>query len=424
MTYQETIEFLEISNWMGSRLGLSRMQELLHLLGDPHKQLQYVHITGTNGKGSTAAMLESVLRAAGYHTGLYTSPHLIRYNERMKIDGKNVSDEDMQRAADLMAVQIEKMEDKPTVFERITVMALLIFALKRCEIVVLEVGLGGRLDATNVIEAPECSVITNMDLEHTQVLGNTIEEIAAEKAGISKPGCPVVLYAQSEAAESVVRAKAVECGSRFFKTDPSKIRVLSRSLKGQIFDYRQRKNVRIALPGNYQLRNASTVLDTVDVLTSRGWSIPEQAVYEGMRNAVWAGRFQVLHEEPLVLLDGAHNPNGAGELAQCLDSYLPGQKLTLMMGVMADKDYRSMLDIMMPYAGRVFCVTPPSDRSLPSAELARIIREDYGVPAADAGPSAEGIAKAFEACRETDILVVFGSLYQAGDVLEYFGKEA
>ncbi|MBR3034687.1 MAG: bifunctional folylpolyglutamate synthase/dihydrofolate synthase, partial [Firmicutes bacterium] len=270
MTYQETIEFLEISNWMGSRLGLSRMQELLHLLGDPHKQLKYVHITGTNGKGSTAAMLESVLRAAGYHTGLYTSPHLIRYNERMKIDGRNVSDEDMQHAADLMAVQIEKMEDKPTVFERITVMALLIFALKKCEIVVLEVGLGGRLDATNVIEAPECSVITNMDLEHTQVLGNTIEEIAAEKAGIIKPGCPVVLYAQSEAAESVVKAKAAECGSRFFRTDPSKIRVLSRSLKGQIFDYRQRKNVRIALPGNYQLRNASTVLDTVDVLTSRG----------------------------------------------------------------------------------------------------------------------------------------------------------
>ncbi|MBR3035481.1 MAG: hypothetical protein IKI53_08945, partial [Firmicutes bacterium] len=201
-------------------------------------------------------------------------------------------------------------------------------------------------------------------------------------------------------------------------------RVLSRSLKGQIFDYRQRKNVRIALPGNYQLRNASTVLDTVDVLTSRGWNIPEQAVYDGMKNAVWAGRFQVLHEEPLVLLDGAHNPNGAGELAQCLDSYLPGQKLTLMMGVMADKDYRSMLDIMMPYASRVFCVTPPSDRSLPSAELARIIREEYGVPAQDAGPSSEGIARAFEACRENDILVVFGSLYQAGEVLEYFGKEA
>ena len=138
MTYQETIEFLEISNWMGSRLGLSRMQELLHLLGDPHKQLKYVHITGTNGKGSTAAMLESVLRAAGYHTGLYTSPHLIRYNERVKIDGRNVSDEDMQHAADLMAVQIEKMEDKPTVFERITVMALLVFALKRCEVVAYE----------------------------------------------------------------------------------------------------------------------------------------------------------------------------------------------------------------------------------------------------------------------------------------------
>ncbi len=424
MTYPETIEFLEISNWMGSRLGLSRMQELLHLLGDPHKKLKYVHITGTNGKGSTAAMLESVLRAAGYHTGLYTSPHLIRYNERMKIDGKNVSDEDMQHAADLMAVQIEKMEDKPTVFERITVMALLIFAMKSCEIVVLEVGLGGRLDATNVIEAPECSVITNMDLEHTEVLGNTIQEIAAEKSGIIKPGCPVVLYAQSKEAEDVVKEKAAECGSRFFRTDPSKLRLLSRSLKGQIFDYRQRRSLRITLPGNYQLLNAATVLDTVDVLTSRGWTIPEQAVAEGMKDAVWAGRFQVLREDPLVIIDGAHNPNGAGELARCLDNYLPGRKCTMMMGVMADKDYRSMLDIMMPYASRVFCVTPPSSRSLPSAELARIIQEDYGIPAWDAGPAETGIAEAAGACGEGDVLIVFGSLYQAGAVLEYFGKEA
>ena len=420
MNYQEAIRFLEISNWMGSRLGLSRVKRLLHLAGDPQNGMQFIHVAGTNGKGSTAAMLAAVLQQAGYKTGLYTSPHLRRYNERIRIDGKDVSDEEMCRAAEILEQCVEQMDDRPTVFERITALAMVCFDRAGCDAVVLEVGMGGRLDATNVIDRPACSVLCHIDLDHTEILGDTIAKIAEEKAGIIKAGCPAVAQYQSEEALDVFRKTCGELGSPLTVTDPSALHVKKQSLDGQIFDYKTRKDLLIPLIANYQLVNVLGVLDTVDVLQKKGWHITEDDLRAGLRKTRWAGRFQVLRQKPLVLIDGAHNPDGAQQLAECLATYLPGRKLHFLMGVMADKDYRQMIRTMAPFGADFVTVRPESSRSLAPEELARVITEETGLPARSGGDVKSGLSLAMSGLDPEEILCIFGSLYQVGDVQEWF----
>ena len=420
MTYDETIAFLEISNWMGSRLGLSRVKELLRLAGDPQKSMQFVHVAGTNGKGSTAAMTAACLQQAGYKTGLYTSPHLQRYNERIRIDGEDVSDEAMCEAADFLSGCIDQMDDRPTVFERITALAMVIFAKAACDVVVLEVGMGGRLDATNVIDEPACSVIVHIDLDHTEYLGDTIAKIAEEKAGIIKKGCPVVAEDQSEEALAVFRRTCEEFESPLTITDPRAITVQERSIFGQTISYRGLENLFIPLSGTYQLANAAAAIDCLLVLQQNGWNITEDDIREGLAKTRWDARFQVLSRRPLILLDGAHNPDGARQLAECLRTYLPDRKMRFVMGVMADKDYRDMLAQFALFAKDFVCVTPDSSRALPCEELARVIREEFGIDAKAGGTVAEGLAQATADLGEEDILVICGSLYQAGDALAYF----
>lgn len=419
MNYQQAIEFLEISNWMGSRLGLSRVKKLLHLAGDPQNRMQFVHIAGTNGKGSTAAMLASVLQEAGYKTGLYTSPHLRKYNERIRIDGKDVSDEEMCRAAEILEQCVEQMDDRPTVFERITALAMVCFERAGCEVVVLEVGMGGRLDATNVVDEPACSVLCHIDLDHTEILGDTLEKIAEEKAGIIKPGCPAVAQNQSEEALAVFRRTCEELDSPLTVTDPGLLTVREQSLDGQIFDYRDRRDLQIPLVANYQLVNVMGVLDTVDVLQKSGWHISEDALREGLKKTRWAGRFEILSRDPLMIIDGAHNPDGAQQLAECLATYLPDKKITFLMGVMADKDYRRMIRTVAPFAKRFVAVTPNSSRSLPCEDLARVIEEETGLPALPGGDVKSGLSLAVQGLEAGDILCIFGSLYQVGDVQEW-----
>ena len=416
MNYQQTIEFLEVSNWMGSRLGLSRVRELLHLAGDPQSSMKVIHIAGTNGKGSTAAMLASILQEAGYKTGLYTSPHLRRYNERIRINGEDVSDEEMCRAAEFLAECVEQMDDRPTVFERITALAFVCFERANCDVVVLEVGMGGRLDATNVIDDPACSVLCHIDLDHTNVLGNTLEAIATEKAGIIKAGCPAVAQKQSEEALDVFRKTCEALGSPLWVTNPAQLTVVSRSLEGQIFSYKDREDLEIPLIANYQMQNVMGVLDTVDVLQEAGWHISEDALREGLKKTRWAGRFEVLQKEPLMFIDGAHNPDGAQQLAECLRTYLPGKKISFLMGVMADKDYRQMVRTMAPLAKDFVTVTPDSSRSLPAEDLAQAIREETGLPAQAAGDVKSGLDLAAGRLQKDDVLCIFGSLYQVGDV--------
>ena len=420
MTQSEAMEFIQSAGWLGCRPGLKRITDLMERLGNPQKELRYVHITGTNGKGSTAAMLSSILQQAGYRVGLFTSPHLRLYNERIQINGRMISDQDLCTTAEAVKAASDCMAHSPTEFERFTAMALLYFQRKNCDIVVLEVGLGGSLDSTNVIPAPEAAVITQIGLEHTEYLGSTLEEIAATKAGIIKPGCDTVLCAQSQSVEAVVGARCTACGSPLHLTAPARLQHCVYTLQGQQFDYRQRENLHLGLLGTYQSSNAAVVLDTVDALRGRSWDIPETAIRRGLSATVWPGRFEKMQDAPLVFLDGAHNPNGVEALVRCLSTYLPGRKVTFVMGVMADKDYGAMLERIGPLAQRFITVTPDCIRAMPSGQLRSEILARFSLPVQSATSVESGISLALETCRETDAICIFGSLYQAGAAREFF----
>lgn len=419
MTFQQAQEFLYTTGNL-SRLGLERMQALLERLGHPERGLEFVHVAGTNGKGSVCAMLSSVLRQAGYKTGLYTSPHLSCITERMQVDGVPISRRALAALAEKMRPAVSDMEaDAPTVFERITAMALLHFAKQRCRIVVWEVGLGGRLDATNVIAAPAASVITGISLEHTQQLGDTVEQIAAEKGGIIKPGCPTVLCRQSQGVQEVIGSLCAQRNSPLYIT--AQARVQSRGLAGQTLSYRDWTDIRLPLLGTYQGQNAALALETVCVLRQHGWHIPDKAVLQGMQAARWPARLEVLQKEPLTLLDGAHNPSGVQALASSLAALLPGEKWLFVMGVMADKDYGEMLRHITPLARGFIAAQPDYERALPSPELAAAIAGVCDLPVRDGGsvPNALALARQ-EACGAP--VCIFGSLYQAGEVRAFFGK--
>ena len=419
MNIQEALTYIDGTQWFGSKPGLSRTEELLDKLGRPQDRLKYVHIAGTNGKGSCAAMLASVLRAAGYRTGLYTSPYLFRFHERMQINGRPIEDEALAALVTRIAPLADAMEDHPTEFELITAAALLWFAQEHCDIVVLEVGLGGRLDATNVIAAPEAAVIMNIGLDHTAILGDTVEQIAGEKAGILKPGCQAVLYQQQESVMDVVRQKARELGAELHIADFSQIRSEFDSLEGQSFTYRGEPYA-LSLLGDHQLRNAAVVLETVEVLRRRGWTLDQGDVEHGLYATCWPARFELVSEEPPFIVDGGHNPQCARSVRDNLLRYFPDTRRVLLVGVLADKDYPALFEILNEAADEWVCVTPDSDRALPAAELGAFLAR-YGKPVTVCGSIPEGVETARELAGENGMACAVGSLYMAGAVRACFG---
>lgn len=414
MTVQEAISYIERYTWSTTRLGLERTRELLQKLGDPQKKLKFIHVTGSNGKGSTCAMLDSILRKAGYRTGLYTSPYIQDFCERMRVDGKNIPGEALAAITERVRDIAENMDDHPSQFELVTAIAMEYFFQKKCDIVVLEVGMGGALDSTNAIDAPEAAVITNIGLEHTEYLGSTIAEIAATKAGIIKPGCHAVCYDGDRSATRVVREVCEQLGVPVNRADFSRLASLSYDLDGQDFTYRGTE-YHISLLGPHQLCNAAMALETVAALRARGWNISDSAVHEGLADAQWPARLEVLNRSPLFLLDGGHNPQCAQALADSLKVLLPGQKVVFLAGVLADKDYPTIIDILAPCAREFVCLTPFSDRALPAEKFADYLTgRGLTTTACDDVPS--GIRAALSAAGDTGIVVAFGSLYLAGHV--------
>ena len=314
MEYKEALAYLDGARWNGAEPSLRRIRELLSALGDPQKGLKFVHIAGTNGKGSCAAMLASVLRVSGYRTGLYTSPYLYRFSERMQINGEQIPDEALASCVEAVRDKAEKMAEHPTEFELMTAAALLWFLRENCEIVVLETGLGGRFDATNAIEAPECSIIMNIGLDHTRILGDTVEKIAAEKAGIIKAGVPCVVYGQDESVLAVFRARCAELSSPLTVTDFSAIVSEFDSLEGQVFSYKGREYA-LSLLGAHQRRNAAVVIEAAKTLRDKGWRIDQDALEHGLYAAAWPGRFELCCDEPAFIVDGGHNPQCAETVA-------------------------------------------------------------------------------------------------------------
>lgn len=420
MTGTEAIAHIQAVSWTGSKPGLERTQALLAALDHPERALKFIHIAGTNGKGSTAAMLAAVLRQAGYRTGLFTSPYLQRFHERMQVDGQPIPDMELGAVTEKVAPLAEAMVDRPTEFEMMTAVALQWFADRKCDIVVLETGLGGRLDATNVIERPEVCVITAIGLDHTAVLGDTLPLIAAEKAGILKPRVPVVLYEAPEEVAAVVRNACMEKNCPLAVADFSSIQVHRDELTGQVFDYGPWKGLRLSLLGGHQRKNAAVVLETVAQLRNQGWCLPDQVVYEGLAAARWQGRFEILRRSPIFLADGGHNPQCAEALAANLAHYFPGKPIRFLLGVLADKDWHTVMDTVAPFAGSFLTVTPNNPRALPAGELGAYL-EKFGRPVTVCSSVKAGVEAVLADAGPDDVICSFGSLFLIGEVRTLMG---
>ena len=562
----DAIEYINTPRWLASRLGLERIRELLDRLGRPQDRLNFVHVAGTNGKGSTCAFTASILAEAGFKTGLFTSPYVETFHERIRVNGRNISDEDLTAATLRVRECAEAMEaeggEHPTEFELMTAVALVHFAHVGCDIVVLEVGLGGRLDSTNVIAAPEVAAIVSIALDHTNLLGNTLAEIAHEKAGIVKEGSTVVSWPQEPSAMEVVedaarragdklvvpdfsllsvgkvvgasceaaleheghtpcsdspryaaelraehapRAQELQAGAEGGSTceagDPAreapcsnsprfaaelraeyvapaqKLQVSSsidagfggrmpravphepnvpsgtfvraqdclsmayahRTPMSQIesavpmrqFSYRGCEYA-TRLLGSYQPSNAAMAIEIAGALRERGWEIPDEAIARGIAETRWPARFEVLDQPagmPTVVIDGGHNPQGAGVLADSLRDVFPGKRPVFLVGILADKDYRSMLRVVAPLASAFVCVTPPNPRALDAADLAEAIREtcdELGVSATVevAGDFGDAVSAARKIAGSEGLICAFGSLYSIADVKAAFLRAA
>ena len=420
MDYREALAYISGVEFFGSKPGLARIRELLEKLGDPQKRLRFVHIAGTNGKGSCAAMTASVLKAAGYKTGLYTSPYLYRFNERMQINGRQIEDDALAEIVSRVKPIAEAMADHPTEFELMTAAALLWYAQEACDVVVLEVGLGGRFDATNIIDAPEAAVIMNIGLDHTAVLGDTLEQIAFEKAGILKPGTDAVLFEQGEEATGVVRRRCEELGVPLHIADFSQLVSEFDSLYGQSFTYRGQPYA-LPLLGAHQLKNAAVVLELVEVLRKKGWKLEQGDVEHGLYAVSWPGRFELLSDEPYFVVDGGHNPQCAETVRDNLLHYFPDKRRILLLGVLRDKDYPGLTAILDAAADEYVCITPASARALPAEELAEHLKR-YGKPVTVCGSIRDGVTEALRRSDGDSVVCAVGSLYSVGEIRACFER--
>ena len=424
MTYEEAIDYIHSVLWKGSRPGLSRIRELLSLAGDPQDTLRFIHVAGTNGKGSTSAMTEAILREAGYKTGLFVSPYIKSFNERICFCGEPIDNEALAAVTAAVKPFADSMADAPTEFELITAIGLLYFKQMHCDIVVLETGMGGRLDSTNVIKDPLATVITGIALDHTEFLGDTVEKIAAEKAGIIKPNAPVVWGGRDKWARAVIESAANNTGVPFVAAEDTTMTVQEMSLSGTTVNWGTYKELHLPLLGTYQPQNLATVLALFSVLPARGIEVDEATLRRGLSRVRWRGRFEKLANDPVIISDGAHNPEGIAAAAEGIRTYFKNQKVLLLTAVMADKDYRGMVEVLAPLAAEVFTLTPDNPRALSAADFADVWRE-RGIPATgfDTVDAAVGAAVA-AAIQSGKPLFSLGSLYmykEVTDALELLG---
>ncbi len=415
MNYTEALEYIHSISWTFCKPGLERIEKLCEALGNPQKKLKFVHVAGTNGKGSFCSMLSSIIVAEGYKVGLYTSPYIKVFNERMRINGENIPDEKLAELTERVKPIADAMTDRPTEFELITAIAFLYFAEEECEIVVLEAGMGGRLDSTNIIDTPALSVITGISLDHTAFLGDTVEKIAAEKAGIIKEGIPVLFGGENESAAAVISERAQEMKTVLHIPDYKKIENLSSSLRGTHFEYKGRA-VKLNLLGLYQPRNASLVLEAVELLRKSGMSISDASVDEGFENARWPARFEIINHLPLMIFDGAHNPEGIASAVESIKYYFDKEKVIVVSGVLRDKDYNYIATRLSEIASAAYTITPDNKRALPGEEFAALL-STLGVEAESNGTIGDALVRAVERSDRTgEAIVCLGSLYTYVDV--------
>lgn len=426
MNYNEVVNLIESSMRFGCRPGLDRTAKLLDLLGNPHKKLKLIHVAGTNGKGSTTAMMANILKCAGYRTGTYISPHLYRNTERMAINGIEITEYDFVSLALEVIDKVKFMRDngldEPTQFEMYTAMAFLYFERKKVDFAVIEVGLGGRYDATNVID-PLLSVITSISYDHTDILGDTIEKIAYEKAGIIKEGRPVILYPQlfPEAA-AVIEEVSREKKAGLLKVDTASVISKSYGISGQVINFKYDgydiQDMKLPLIGDHQLINAAVALTAIAELNKMGYAIGAEAVRKGIGTVEWPCRLSIVSSEPLILIDGAHNEDGINSLQGALSKYFSNRKIIFVIGMLKDKDYGYAVRKLMPMASQVIATEPLSERSLPAAAMAEAVKP-YCTSVSPEPDIIKAIEKAKKLYEKDSMICICGSLYLAGTAWEY-----
>lgn len=449
MTIEEAYAFIEESNKYGSVMGLESMKTLLERLGNPQEQLKFVHVAGTNGKGTTAAYIATILATAGYYVGRYISPAVFHKREIIQIsykyeDSDSRSNKKIQKyepksvktqsiytkyiSEDDIAYYIEQIRracksmvtdglSHPTVFEIETAMSFLYFLDYQCDLVVLEVGLGGRLDATNIINNTVCAVLTSISMDHMQILGNTLEQIAREKAGIIKKGIEVVSYDQKDEARKVIEKVCEEKAANVNFANFSNIKIEEQNLSGTCFSYQEWQHVQIKLLGENQVYNAVTAIITIKALQRAGYSVSRDDIYEGLLNTRWRGRFEILKKNPLFIVDGAHNEDAAISIAKNMNTYLKNKRIIFIMGVLADKDYDAVLKHTGKYASTIITITPNNSRGLNSKRLAEAANQ-YCNSVYDCITVPKAIEMAYHISGEEDVIIAFGSLSYLKEVYQ------
>ena len=417
MNYEEAMNFIQNTNKFGSVLGLDNIRELLERLGNPQDQLRVVHIAGTHGKGSTLAFLAGIFRESGYRAGRYVSPASFSYEERFRINEENISKKDlcfyMEKIKNVAEEMVKDGLSHPTMFEIETALSFLYFLDKKVDVVLLETGMGGRLDATNVVKKPIATVIASIGMDHMQFLGDTLEKIASEKAGIIKEGCPVISYDNTKEVNEVIKNKAKQMHAKVTFVNSAGIRVLQESLNGESFSYRSSdgrwyEKIEIPLLGRHQINNAALALETLNVIKNY-YCISDFQTEDGMRKTIWRGRIEILEREPMVICDGAHNPDGAKSLLSFLQNNFTNQRLIYIMGVLSDKDYEQMVQILAPSADKIYTVAPDNPRALSSRELCNCISK-YHQNVEERQRLAECLSEVRQKAEKDDVIIICGTL--------------
>ena len=425
MTYEQAVEKIHSLLTFGARPGLDRMRIFLEKLGNPQDRLRYIHVAGTNGKGSVCAVLSAVLAKAGYKTGLFISPYITDFRERIQINNEMISKETLTEAVEKTFPILEKLREDGVIiteFEYVNALQFYIHANENCDIVVLETGMGGLLDCTNVILPPLCSVITTIGLDHTAVLGNTVEEIAEQKCGIIKKGSIAVTSRQENSVMQVIEKTCDSTGVPLFRSEDAEIKVISESIESTVFEYGNIE-LELHLIGEHQLENVKTALTALKALCDSGKiSVSAEALRQGVSNAQNPARLELMGKNPVVLLDGAHNPNGIEALTRAIKKYLPNQKRICLMGMLADKDSASSIKLLEGLFEKVFTVTVDNPRTLTAGVLAEKCRPHFSeVEAFDDTRAALDVA--LKTARDENLpLVICGSLYLAGELRPFLAR--
>lgn len=420
MNYEEARVYLDEVSKYGSVLGLDNMRELLGRLGNPQDDLKFIHISGTNGKGSALSYMSTILSGAGFRTGRYISPTLYAYRERIQVDGVMIDRESLAALVTVVKEAVDAMEAEnkgnPTVFEVETALSFLYFKEQKCDIVVLETGLGGTLDATNVVKTTVMEMISSIGMDHMEFLGGTLQEIAENKAGIIKPHTWAVSAEQDPKAAEVIKRVCREKDCKLSVVDPDAFQDVHYGYEKQTFTYKNWKDVEITLAGTYQVTNAALALEAVEALRKLGYSLTEEQVRKGMKAAFWRGRFSVIHKNPVVVIDGAHNPAAAKVLKDSLETYFQGKNLHFIMGVFADKDYQSVIEMTAPLAKHIITIeTPGNPRALSAVKLKEAV-EKVNPSVEAAGSIREAVEKSMKNAQKDDVIAAFGSLSFLGEL--------